>query len=213
MRAAAEPGLGQIDHTPTPDELAYVSRTAEPILGDSTAWLAARVAESSIHVVYRITESAGGLLYNASVLLGPDGILGFHRKHKLWDAATGGNEHLTWAAGSTPGVVVPGPLGRIGLLTCIEMGYGLGPGLASQGADLIATALAWPAFAGTMYDDAVRATARESAVWHVVANQVGTVGHAADYGHSSIVDPSGNVVADTVTEEGMVVSELDQPRD
>ena len=49
----------------------------------------------------------------------------------------------------------------------------------------------------------------EARRWHVVANQVGPVGYAEDYGHSRIVHPSGDIVADTGGEEGMVVAEVD----
>jgi predicted amidohydrolase len=43
----------------------------------------------------------------------------------------------------------------------------------------------------------------------VVSNQVGPVEYGEDYGHSRIVHPNGEVVADTGGREGMVVAEID----
>jgi predicted amidohydrolase len=41
--------------------------------------------------------------------------------------------------------------------------------------------------------------------WHVVSQQVGTVGHVQVYGHSRVVDPKGTIVCDTGTGEGLVM--------
>ncbi|MFX1604104.1 MAG: nitrilase-related carbon-nitrogen hydrolase, partial [Promethearchaeota archaeon] len=51
--------------------------------------------------------------------------------------------------------------------------------------------------------------AAEARLWHVVSNQVGLVGHGEDYGHSRIVNPDGEIVADTGGREGMAVAEID----
>ena len=61
--------------------------------------------------------------------------------------------------------------------------------------------------AGGSYEEVTRQSATGCDCWHVVANQVGGVGHVTAYGHSLIIDPSGDVIADTGAEEGMVVAE------
>jgi predicted amidohydrolase len=38
---------------------------------------------------------------------------------------------------------------------------------------------------------------------------VGSVGYAEDYGHSRIIHPNGEIVADTGGREGMVIADID----
>lgn len=200
------PGWGTAEYQPTEEETAYVRETAEQIPGESTLWLVQKAREIGVYVVFGMTEIGDDDdLYNSSVFLGPEGILGVHRKHKLWDAATGGNEHLCWKTGSKPGKVVESPIGKVGLMICIEMAFEFGLALRKAGADLLVTVSAWPDNAGKIYEHVTKQNASKAGCWHVVANQVGSVGHATDYGHSRIIDPGGNVLADTGSNEGMVI--------
>ncbi len=202
------PGWGRVSHKPTDEELAYVRETAEPIPGKSTQWLTEKAQELGIFLVFGMTElGIDEGLYNTSVFLGPEGVLAAYRKHKLWDTTYGGNEHCSWDAGSVPGMVVDSPIGKVGLMICIEMLYEFGPPLAEAGAELLVTVSAWPEGEGKGYDKYTVINAEKASCWHIVANQVGNVGHAVDYGHSRIIDPTGAIVADTGSEEGMVVSE------
>lgn len=200
------PGWGTAEYQPTEEETAYVRDTAERIPGESTQWLVQKAREIGVYVVFGMTEIGDDdNLYNSSVFLGPEGILGVHRKYNLWDAATGGNEHLCWKTGSKPGEVVDSPIGKVGLMICIEMAFEFGPALRKAGADLLVTVSAWPDNAGKIYEQVTKLNASKAGCWHVVANQVGSVGHATDYGHSRIIDPDGNVLADTGSNEGMVI--------
>ena len=202
------PGWGKVSHKPTDEELAYVRETAEPIPGESTQLLIEKAQELGIFVVFGMTElGIDEGLYNTSVFLGPEGVLAAYRKHKLWDTTYGGNEHCSWDAGSVPGMVIDSPIGKVGLMICIEMMYEFGPPLAKAGAELLVTVSAWPESGGGLYDDFTVSNAEKASCWHIVANQVGNVGHAVDYGHSRIIDPTGAIVADTGSEEGMVVCE------
>ena len=200
------PGWGTAEYRPTEEESAYVRNTAEQIPGDSTQWLVQKARELEVYVVFGMTEIGNdGNLYNASVFLGPKGILGVHRKHRLWDKATGGNEHLCWKTGLKPGKVVDSPIGKVGLMICIEMGFWFGPALRKDNAELLVTVSAWPDSAGKIYEQVTKQNASKAGCWHIVANQVGCVGHANDYGHSRIIDPNGNVLADTGSNEGIVI--------
>ena len=68
---------------------------------------------------------------------------------------------------------------------------------------------AWPGVAGDSYEEFTVQNAVEAGRWHVVSNQVGPVGYGEDYGHSRIVQPNGEIIADTGGQEGMVVAEID----
>ena len=206
------PGWGFLSvHKPMQTELKYLRDTAETVPGKSTDSVVAKARELDIYVVFGMTEKEyeDGPLYNTSVFLGPDGVIGKYRKNNLWDAEHGeGNEHLCWKRG-TELVVADSPWGMFGLIICIDMAHLLGPKLAARGADLLVTASAWPRVAGDNFEKHTVQNAVEAQRWHVVSNQVGPVGYGEDYGHSRIVHPKGEVVADTGGREGMVVAEID----
>jgi predicted amidohydrolase len=192
--------------TAKPEEMAYVEDTAESIPGESTDWLVEKARELGIYVIFGMTERGDDdKLYNTSVLLGPQGTLGSYRSFVL------SYSEPFYEPGSELVKVVESPLGNIGLMTGNELEYDLGRPLGEAGTDLIATVTAWPAFEHwpTKYDRTVTKTARQCACWHVVSNQVGTVGYNQDYGHSKVLNPSGEVIADTGEKEGMVVVQTD----
>jgi predicted amidohydrolase len=201
------PGWGTISHSPTQEELAYVKDTAESIPGETTNWLTQKASVLGIYIIFGMTElGEDGNIYNSSVFLGPEGVIGKYRKHTLWDAETKGNEHCFYRKGNIQGVVIDSPLGKLGLMICIEMAYEYGPPLVKAGADLLVTVSAWPGFAGDIYERVTLENAAKSSCWHIVANQTGQVGQATDYGHSRIIDGNGNIVCDTGPDEGMVIS-------
>ena len=205
------PAWGADTHTPTKEELDYVRDTAETIPGASTDTLVKKAGELGIYVVFGMTEASvdDGALYNTSVFLGPDGIVGKYRKMTLWDAILQGNEHLIWQRGNELGIV-DSPLGTVGLMICADMIAVPGPELAAQGADLLVTISAWPSYSRGYYDDATKANAMRAERWHVVSNQVGAVTRdLKDCGHARVIDPTGEIVVDTGDEEGMVMAETD----
>jgi predicted amidohydrolase len=204
------PGWGRSSYTPTQEELDYVRDTAEAIPGDSTQKMVEKASELNIYVVFGMTEKVPGddNLYNASVFLGPDGIIGKYRKINVAGPSVGFNEHFCWKRGAEVGVF-DSPIGKFGLLICADMLYNLGVSVAQKGAEILVTASAWPSYAGGLYDQHTKQNASLAQLWHVVSNQVGSVGHTTDYGHSRIIDPNGNVIADTGSAEGMVIAETD----
>jgi predicted amidohydrolase len=106
-------------------------------------------------------------------------------------------------------VVADSPLGKVGLAICIDMAHMLGPKLAARGADLLVTVSAWPRVGSDRYEEFTVKNALEAQRWHVVSNQVGPVRYGEDYGHSRIIHPNGEIVADTGEREGMVIAEID----
>ena len=85
----------------------------------------AKASELNLFVVFGLTEKdEAGHLYNTLVLLGPQGVLGKHQKHHLWGAPDGGNEDLIWQLGPDVPAVIESPLGKVGLLICIEAALG-----------------------------------------------------------------------------------------
>lgn len=194
------PGWREQHVKPSAAELAYSQQTAETIPGLSTALLVEQARALNLFVVFGMMEKdeATGQLYNTSVLLGPEGVIGKHRKTVSVD-----NDDLIFRRGSGY-IVLDSPVGKIGLMICAEMADFPAAGLASKGAELLVTASAWPANPNPQWDEATAGNAARARRWHVVSNLVGPVGYAT-YGHSRVVDPLGRIVADTGQKEGMVV--------
>jgi predicted amidohydrolase len=88
---------------------------AQPVPGATSARLAGAAVAHSVYVVAGLTERAGDRLYNAAVLIGPDGrILLKHRKINELDIA-----HDVYAIGDSLGVAHT-PLGTIAINVCAD---------------------------------------------------------------------------------------------
>ena len=198
------PAWGLASHTPTPEEMAYIWQTAETIPGPSTSNVVAKAQGLNLLVVFGMTETDQTNLYNANVFLGPDGVLGKHRKRYLTGASLGANEDKIWKAGQVWDVV-DSPIGKVGLLICLEMAYNPGPVLAGQGASLLVTSSAWSSAYLGLYEQYTTSNALQAQRWHVVSDMVGVDGHLTSLGYSRVVDPRGRVVCDTGSSEGMVI--------
>ncbi len=114
---------------------------AEPIPGPRSEQLARAARAAGIWVCAGLTERAGERVYNAAVLLDPQGrIVLHHRKiHELAIAAD------LYATGDRL-AVADTPLGRVGLAICADNLPGaavLGHALARMGAQVVLSPCAW----------------------------------------------------------------------
>ena len=120
--------------TCTGNGLSYAA-AAEPIPGPSTEYFGSLAKKYSMHLVVGLVERDAPLIYNTSVLIGPDGVLiGKYRKVALPRAEI--------EAGVAPGHEYPvfdTKLGKIGMMVCYD---GFFPEVARQlslrGAEIIA---------------------------------------------------------------------------
>ncbi|UJX47241.1 carbon-nitrogen hydrolase family protein [Xanthobacter sp. YC-JY1] len=97
------------------DFVRYV-RGAITVPGPEVDQLAAACAEHDIHVVVGIIERDGGTLHCTVLYLGPDGLLGKHRK-----VMPTGSERLVWGFGDGSTLtVVDTPYGKLGGAICWE---------------------------------------------------------------------------------------------
>lgn len=206
------PCWGPGEYVPTEDELLYLRETAEPIPGPSTEALADICRQYGISVIFGMTEDGrDGYFYNASVFLGPNGLIGKRRKGFLASTLYGCNEHLYYRRGSgtTPR---DSPMGEAGLIVGIEMFSETGTLLAGNGAEFLVNVSAWPgdsSFDRKLYNNLTEKIARDNGLWHIVANQIDGGEHWSSYGHARIVDPNGLIIGDTGAQEGMVVATTD----
>ena len=99
---------------------AEVKPQVEPIPGPTTDRFAAVARRLGVHIVIGMPEvdPASDLYYNSAVLIGPDGVVGTHRKTHPYISEP------KWAASGDLGhQVFDTPLGRIALLICMDIHF------------------------------------------------------------------------------------------
>ncbi len=106
---------------------------AQSVPGPATDRLVALAARHGIYIVAGLAEQDGDTLYNSAILVGPEGLIGTHRKIHL-DARDG-----NWASAGDAWSVFDTRLGRIGVLVGHDAMFPeSGRVLALRGCDLIA---------------------------------------------------------------------------
>jgi predicted amidohydrolase len=185
---------------------------AEEIPGPTTEAFEAACRRLDVHVVCGLLERSGEQIYNAAVLVGPDGLIGSYRKTHL--------PFLGVDRFTVPGDVLPvydTPLGRIGLEICYDLRFPEATRtLALAGADIVAHPTAFPVAARIQTELITVARAAENRIFLLTANRVGRERTGEFCGWSQIVDPFGVRLAEAgLTEEVLLVAEIDveQARD
>lgn len=204
---------------------------AEPLNG-ATEQLAAEVAQQRscwVHGGSYVERAGSGALYNTSVLMRPDGKVALrYRKRHLFGFRSRETELLT--AGTGIGVAeipVPGhpaprhavrkeagdsPPGDLtaGISTCYDLRFPeLYRELVDAGADLLLVTSAWPAARIAHWRLLTRARALENLSYLVACNAAGSDAGTSMGGHSVIVDPFGEVVAEAGDGPEVLIGEID----
>jgi N-carbamoylputrescine amidase len=196
--------------------------TAEPppafdVQGPEIARLAALAGDMVVVAGYCEADTA--LIYNSAVCVNGDGVLGHHRKvHQPLQ------EDAHYAAGDRF-EAFDTPVGRLGLMICYDKAFPeAARTLAMDGAQIIACVSAWPGARTDPDPDLAkdrwkrrfdlfdRARALENQVVWLSSNQSGMFGSLRFVASAKIVDPGGEVLADTGVTEGMAIAELDVPQ-
>ncbi|HEY6423309.1 MAG TPA: carbon-nitrogen hydrolase family protein [Pseudonocardiaceae bacterium] len=175
----------------------------------------ARLAGEIVVAVGYCEEGEDGL-YNSAVCVTGDGVLGRHRKvHQPLreDANYGAGDRF--AAFDTP-------VGRLGMMICYDKAFPESArALALDGASIVLCLSAWPASATNAapelaqdrwkrrFDLFDRARALENQIVWLSANQSGQFGSMRFVSSAKVVDPGGEILADTGMAAGLAVAELD----
>jgi deaminated glutathione amidase len=157
--------------------------------------------------------------YNTCVHLTPSGdVAALYRKIHLFDVSLDDGTELRESARTMPGdraVVTSLPFGYLGLSVCYDIRF---PALYQRLADLGAVAVTVPsAFTrptgAAHWHVLLRARAIEAQCYVIAPAQHGRHWERrASYGHSLIVDPWGEVVAELDDGDGMVLADIDPDR-
>lgn len=179
---------------------------AETIPGPATATLTALAKQANLHLVVGMLERVETELYNAAVLIGPNGLLGNYRKIHLPFL---GVDRFT-ARGRDGFQVYDTPLARLGVNICYDCSFPESARVMMlAGADLIALPTNWPESGGCAVPDFVVPTrALENKVYYAAINRVGTERGVKFIGRSSIVDPFGKLLATADDTEQLLLAEI-----
>lgn len=188
---------------------------AESVPGPTTDQMAdvARARGVSVHLGSLLeTSPYERRSYNTSVLIGASGdILATYRKAHLFDIDVPGEVTFHESAAIAPGSqLVLAPLGRfvLGLTICFDVRFAEQyRALALRGATVFSVPAAFSAVTGPAHWQVLlRARAIENHAFVVAATQAGTTDEGlATYGHAMIIDPWGEVLAETRTDQPEVV--------
>jgi predicted amidohydrolase len=185
---------------------------AEEIPGPTTEAFERECARLGVHAITGLLERDGDTLYNAAILVGPDGLIGSYRKTHL--PFLGVDRFVTPGDGFK---VFDTALGRIGLIICYDLRFPeVTRTLALQGADMVALPTNFPMAAKLQCDVIAPARAAENRIYLLVANRVGKERWGEFCGWSQIVDPYGTRLTEAgETEEALLVAdvELEKARD
>lgn len=160
----------------------------------------------------------GGRVVSRSLLCAPDGsVAAAYDKIHLFDVSLPASEgesyreSATTDAGETV-VCASTPLGRIGLSVCYDIRFpGLFARLGALGMELLVVPAAFTVPTGRQHWlPLLRARAIESLVYVVASGQWGThPGGRQTFGHSLIVGPWGDVLAECESGAGIAAAEVD----
>jgi predicted amidohydrolase len=180
---------------------------AASIDGPFVSRIVAACALQECFCVFGLLERDGAKLFNACALTGPDGLLGTYRKVHLpylgidMFADPGDRPFLVHDAGGL----------RVGMHICYDGSFPeTARVLALLGADILLLPTNWPVHSECAAEHMIPTRAMENTVYAMAVNRVGEESGFRFIGCSSIVDPSGRVLARAgASGEEMLIADVD----
>lgn len=176
----------------------------EPIPGPTTDAFAKLARRYNCYIVIGMPEIAPhtGSCYNSAALVGPDGVVGVYRKTHCFAG------DVTWARAGDLGLRVwDTPLGRIGVMICMDAGY-FEPArlLALAGADVLCFPTNW--LGEKSPGPAWMTRAWENGCYLIAADRYGAERGIQFSGGSCVLNPDGTIQAMQDTGDGVVWGEV-----
>ncbi|MCB0857899.1 MAG: carbon-nitrogen hydrolase family protein [Solirubrobacterales bacterium] len=193
-----------------------LSEGAESLEGEAISAARGWASELGVHLLAgSFTRSTGGMPTNSSVLISPTGeIVATYDKIHMFDVEAGGVEYRESDHETAGDTITAAYLGgqRLGMTICYDLRFPeLYRALLDLGATLYSVPSAFTAATGKdHWEVLLRARAIENQAFVLAANQVGTASPSYDsWGHSMIVGPWGEVLAEIDSGEGFACADLD----
>lgn len=203
------------ESNPGPILTAILSLARDHQMWVSAGGMAERLEADAHSPVEEITST-----YNTHVIASPTGeVVARYRKIHLFDIEIPGQQLLRESDNTTAGqsvVVASTEVGNLGLSICYDLRF---PELyrqlaVSSGAEILLVPAAFTAHTGAAHwHTLLRARAIENQCWVIAAAQAGRHNpKRASFGHSLIIDPWGQIVAECSEQNGLAVAEIDLDR-
>ncbi|MGW5925844.1 carbon-nitrogen family hydrolase [Streptomyces anulatus] len=183
---------------------------AEPLEGPTHEVMAKAAAEAGtwLHAGSFVERAADGTLYNTSLVFSPQGErAAVYRKIHRFGFDKG--EAVMMGAGEKL-VTVALPDTTLGLATCYDLRF---PeqfrGLVDAGAEALVVVAGWPERRRAHWTLLAQARAVENQAYVLAVGTAGTHGDIQQAGHSIVVDPWGEVLAQAGADEEVLTVELD----
>lgn len=183
---------------------------AQPIPGPITEAVHGSCRQHDCYVVFGMLESDGDRIFNAAVLVGPEGVIGSYRKIHLPYL---GIDMFTDYGDRPFEVHSAGDL-KVGMLICYDASFPEATRcLALAGADVVVLPTNWPPGSECVAQSAIRTRANENGIYFAAVNRVGTERGFPFIGMSSICAPNGDVLAAPAgAEEEIIYADIDIAR-
>ncbi|GAB4071890.1 amidohydrolase [Ancylobacter sonchi] len=185
-----------------------VAPFVEPVPGATTERFAAVARQHGCYIVVGMPEvdAQTNLYYNAAVLIGPQGVVGTHRKTHPYISEP------KWSApGDLGHQVFDTPIGRIAMLVCMDIHFVETARLAGLGgADIICHISNWLAERTPAPYWITRAV--ENSCYLIEANRWGLERTVQFSGGSCVIGPDGAIEAVIDSGDGVAYAELDLER-
>lgn len=199
------------------DKLAHAEADG---VGPIQDWLAATAVRLKLWIVAGTLpiEAPDGRVHAACGVYGADGVRAArYDKIHLFDVDVGNGEVYRESNSIAPGAVQPvaveTPLGRLGLSVCYDVRFPeLYRALAGDGCSLLTVPAAFTAKTGAVHwHTLLKARAVENLSYVLAPGQCGShPGGRSTYGHSLILGPWGETLAEVVADEpGYALAEID----
>jgi len=164
-----------------------------------------------------VPAAHSGKMYNRCVVISPDGmIVNHYDKIHLYDVVLPDGDTYSEPKNFDPGkklVMQDLPWGTLGLSICYDLRFPhMFRALAKRGSDFLSIPAAFVQLTGAAHWHVLlRARAIETGCYVFAPAQVGShPGDRKTYGHSLIIDPWGEVIADAGgIEEGIIMANID----
>lgn len=191
-------------------DLATARQVAAPLDGPVLGRLrgVARSSGTWIHAGSYAERTDDGRTFNTSVLIDDTGaVVSTYRKRHLFGFETG---ERTLMSGGSDLVVIDTPLGRTGIATCYDIRFPeMFRLLVDRGATSFLLCAGWPTLRLEAWRVLCRARAAENLAFVVACNGVGAHADVVLGGHSVVVDPVGDVIAEAGYGEEVLWAEVD----
>ncbi|MEU6654803.1 carbon-nitrogen family hydrolase [Streptomyces sp. NPDC046900] len=186
---------------------------AEPLEGPTYEAMAKAASDAGVwlHAGSIPERDPEGPIYNTSLIFSPSGDLAaFYRKIHRFGFDKG--EAVLMGAGTEP-VTVPLPETTVGVATCYDLRFPeLFRSLVDAGAETIVIPAGWPERRRSHWTLLAQARAVENQAYVLACGTAGTHAGVPQAGHSIVVDPWGDVLAEADADEEVLAVEFDPAR-